>query len=576
MAVIPFPKSRFLALSVPEAQGPVEAGDLAGRAEEAQAIVVDAASLEDAPPAPPGKAILPGLGEGRLPRAAWVELSRAKNPEEACLDEDENRAGGAVAVRCPNHEASQAETRAAAALSARRGEAALLDGLDRWYRLGAQGAGYCSHCERALNEGLQAAYGDHVEPFGALSLQRESGLLPPQRPYGGLREALRLELPLRAAKAAIQAARDEARARRGLELPVLARVGPLSPLALLLCRHLDGLVFQLQTLEPMDALLPLLAVRAAMGNRAAIAQLPPQARPDQVRLFGALAAACGCDLMLQPGAAIESKAALAAQRRYLALVRERFRPTAPLADLDLLVLPRADHASQGAHLRASGVLAAALQRAQLQFAVRIDEPARAGGARLVALAGASELPDELAGPIRRHIEQGGDLLLVGPCDRVDEEGRRIAPLFPESKLGLERVGGGRVYGLPLEGTLPRETELDGPLGIAQRELLGRSQRTLSLQGRGALLARGYVDPERKLDVHLVNLDLTEEAGFRLAQGVLLQIAGAAAGAGRLAYWFSPDRTSTKDGERITLNPSGFSVSTVLPSVQACALLSVPR
>ena len=109
---------------------------------------------------------------------------------------------------------------------------------------------------------------------------------------------------------------------------------------------------------------------------------------------------------------------------------------------------------------------------------------------------------------------------------------------------------------------------------ALRELLGRTPRALSLSGRGQLWARAYLDPERKLDVHLLNLDL-RESGFGSAQGMLLQIAGAAAGGGRTGYWFAPDRGG-KEGDRIALNPSGFSVSTVLPAVGAHALLSVPR
>ena len=75
-------------------------------------------------------------------------------------------------------------------------------------------------------------------------------------------------------------------------------------------------------------------------------------------------------------------------------------------------------------------------------------------------------------------------------------------------------------------------------------------------------------------MHLVNLDL-RDSGFVPAQGILLQISGAAAGGGRTGYWFAHDRGG-KEGERIALNPSGFSVSTVLPAVGASALLSVPR
>jgi hypothetical protein len=578
-----FPRTRSLDLSAPEAAGLAPVSDETARADGANALVVDASLLPDAPPPPPpGSKPPPPAGQLHpLPRVAWVELSRARIGDEACLDEDENRAGGAVPVRCPSSPFALADALASASLSARRGDAVLLDGLDRWYRLGHAAAGYCPQCNRALNEAIQKSYGPQIESFSVLAVQRASGLPWRERPYAGVRESQRLEAPLQFAKAAILRARDEARAQRGgLELPVLARVGTLSALSLLLGRHLDGLVFALPSLEPLEALFPLLAARAALGDRQVVAQLPPAARPDQVRLFAALATACGCDLMLQPGASPESRAALASHRRYAAGLRERYRAPEPLSDIDLVVAPRAEHWSQGKHLRASALVAAALQRAQLQVGVALHSPRpRPAGARLIALCGATDLPDSLALPLRRHVEQGGDLLLVGPCQRIDDEGRQLGPLFPEvkdTKEALERVSEGRVYQLPVgpDGQLSASA-LEPLLLKALRELLGRSPRVLSMQGRGVLLARAYLDPERKLDVHLVNLDLREGQGFAAAQGVLLQIAGAAAGAGRTGYWFSPERPG-KDGERIALNPSGFSVSTVLPSVGACALLSVPR
>ena len=41
-------------------------------------------------------------------------------------------------------------------------------------------------------------------------------------------------------------------------------------------------------------------------------------------------------------------------------------------------------------------------------------------------------------------------------------------------------------------------------------------------------------------------------------------------------WEKLQELAGKDGERISLNPSGFSVSTVLPGISAGALLAVPR
>ncbi|HET9751646.1 MAG TPA: hypothetical protein VFP52_01745, partial [Myxococcales bacterium] len=167
-----------------------------------------------------------------------------------------------------------------------------------------------------------------------------------------------------------------------------------------------------------------------------------------------------------------------------------------------------------------------------------------------------------------YVEGGGDAVVLGRCASADEEGRIGDPLFPEVKSGLERVGEGRVFRLD-------EGAQDAALARAVRELAGRGRAQITLAGRGHLFARAYLDPERKLDVHLVNLEVRED-GFAPAQGVQMSIAGQAAGGGRSGYWFAPERSGGKDGERIVLNPSGFSVSTILPSIDAYALLAVPR
>src|SRR5439155_23611235 len=105
---------------------------------------------------------------------------------------------------------------------------------------------------------------------------------------------------------------------RQLELPVLGRADRLSAAALLLGRHLDGLVFPLPSLDPMASLLPLLAARAALGQRPAVAVAPEQTTATQVHLLAALATACDVDLTLPPSAGREAVLALAEHRRYLA------------------------------------------------------------------------------------------------------------------------------------------------------------------------------------------------------------------------------------------------------------------
>jgi hypothetical protein len=187
---------------------------------------------------------------------------------------------------------------------------------------------------------------------------------------------------------------------------------------------------------------------------------------------------------------------------------------------------------------------------------------------VLVLAGCGQLNVQDGERARRHVESGGDALIVGRCAVVDEEGRPEGLVFPEARHGIERVGEGRVLGVALDQEAP--VGQDVQVLKAARELLGRGRAHLTLSGRAHLFARAYLDPERKLDVHLVNLD------EKPAQGVLLGVAGQAAGASRSGYWFAPERASGKDGERIVLNPSGFSLSTVLPAIAGSALLTIPR
>jgi hypothetical protein len=592
---ISFPKTRHVALSFSELPE-VAAAEAHARAGASDAVVVPAELARPAPgaplpePAQPGGATpgtpspgelppasekpalaagasrplpLPRKADGPLPHVSALDLGLPAGPGEACRSID----GAPLAVRCPSSAEGRASAGEAAARAVHFGEALLLTGLDCWYRLGTDGAGFCRSCELALIESLRESYGDHVQPFDALALLRGSPSPQRERPFALQREALRYSETIEAGKRAVLRARDEARQKRGQEIAVLARAGPLSAVALGLCRHLDGLVFELTTLEPLDALVPLLAARAALGQRPAVALAPASAGEAQVRRLAAVATACDTDLALEPGASAEAQAALAGHRRFVALVRERYRPTEPLLDAEIVVSPVCEHWTAGAHLKAATAAGAALAHGQLLPGVRLD---LAGPLRtpLLVLAGCGALPLRDAAAARRHVEAGGAALLIGRCAAVDEEGRPGEPIFPEVKAGLEGVGEGRVFAL-------EEGAAEVLIQRAARELLGRGRAHLALSGRARLLARAYLDPERKLDVHLVNLDLREQ-GFVAAQGVQLAIAGQAAGGGRTGYWFSPERDGGRDGERIALNPSGFSVSTVLPSVGAYALLAVPR
>ncbi len=537
---ITFPKVRHVALSFAELPG-------------AEALLVAA----DAPPAT--AAVPPSA----LPRVAMLDVSLPGSPAEECRSID----GAPAAVRCVNSLEGRKAAGDAAAAATQAGDAIMIAGLDRWYRLGPEGAGFCRSCELGLVEELRESYGDHVQPFDALAGMRDPAVPARERPFARQREAGRFAETIEATKRVVLRARDEARRTRGSEIAVLGRVGTLTPAALALCRHLDGLVFDLPSLDPYEALLPLFAARAALGQRPAVAVPPPGASEAQVWLFAGLAAAADTDLLLPLGTPAPAEAALAAHRRFLALVRERYRPSDPLLDAEVLLSPLCDHWTAGAHWKAAGNAVAALSRLHLQPGVRL-ELATAPRTQLLVLAGCAALGPREAAAARRHVEGGGDLLLAGKCATIDDEGRAGEAIFPEVKSGLERVGEGRVLAV-------EEGADEAALQRAARELVGRGRAHLSLSGRAQIVARAYLDPERKLDVHLVNCDLRHGA-LVPGQGVQLFIAGQAAGGGRAGYWFSPDREGGRDGERIVLNPSGFSVSTVLPAIGAHALLAVPR
>src|SRR5438309_927258 len=133
------------------------------------------------------------------------------------------------------HAGAQAD--AAAAGATHLGEAVVLEGIDRWYRVGSVAAGFCRSCELALIEALRESYGDHFEPFDPLAQPRAQ---PGSRtvPFAGAREALRFGSAVEAVKRAALRARDEARRGRGVEIAVLGRAASLNAASLAACRHL--------------------------------------------------------------------------------------------------------------------------------------------------------------------------------------------------------------------------------------------------------------------------------------------------------------------------------------------------
>src|SRR5437764_12815074 len=203
-----FPKVRHIAVSVAErnagadaviisfeaaepeppepAQGAPEGALPAAAAEPALRSGAQAAAPSATGAAPP-----PPAQQETVARIVAVDVARARSEEETCRAPDGSLvvASGSP-VRCPNSAAGLEHAVRVGAWATHLGEAVLLEGIDRWYRLGSVSAGFCRSCELALVETLRENDGDHLQPFDPLAPLRGQ---PGSRtaPFAGAREALR-------------------------------------------------------------------------------------------------------------------------------------------------------------------------------------------------------------------------------------------------------------------------------------------------------------------------------------------------------------------------------------------------
>src|SRR5690348_6565506 len=201
-----FPKVRHIALSTAERSAGADAvlvpfekaqpegaeppqGAPEGALPAAVANPALKAGAQGAAPAATGAPPPPPASVPAVARVIAVDVARARDESEACRGPDDALVsidGGLV--RCNNSAAGLEHAAGVAAWATHLGEAILLDGLDRWYRRGPAGAGFCRSCELALVEALRESYGDHFEPFdplGPLRAQPESR----SAPFAGAREA---------------------------------------------------------------------------------------------------------------------------------------------------------------------------------------------------------------------------------------------------------------------------------------------------------------------------------------------------------------------------------------------------
>ncbi|HET6437976.1 MAG TPA: hypothetical protein VFG59_07940, partial [Anaeromyxobacter sp.] len=183
----------------------------------------------------------------------------------------------------------------------------------------------------------------------------------------------------------------------------------------------------------------------------------------------------------------------------------------------------------------------------------------------LVLSDAVALSASEAKEVERRLEGGTSVLAFGEPGQVDELGRPAGAFLPGGKAGGVKVGSGTLAELP---SLAPEKGTPEPQDAAALEkalaaLLGKARRAAGVSGRSPLLAVLQRTGEA-LDVHLASL------GPDRAQGLTLFLGAHLAGGVRRARFLSSDGSDV----RIPLNPSGYSLSTVLPSFQGYAVLSL--
>ncbi len=503
---------------------------------------------------------------------ADLPVGRAASEAEACRAADGTPAGmGGPPRACLTSERHLARVADAArsALAAGFGGVAL-DRPDASLAQGLFGAGFCADCQREFQRRLSREYGDHFQPLDYLKLAREavaqaSGAVDfTALPFGRDFWRFRHDSLDRAVRAQARAARDAARAA-GRPFAAAAWFEAVGPAQLAASRHVDAAIFPAPASgEPSPGLFALL--RAAMGRRP-VAVLPPPGLTPAQRLRLATAAApyaVGLAGLEPPG---EVAAQLGKLRALTADVAGRARlpgTAAPVFECALLYSAEADLWTGGRHRRAVERAAAALAAHHVQAPV-VLRLAEAPPTATVVLAGAEGLTPLEAREISRRLENGAGVLVFGEASRVDEAGRALGGFLPAGKPAGVKVNAGTVAQLPdLVPATGAEPALDeAALEKALAALLGKGRRALGVTGRARLSAALWRAGDQ-VDVHLAT------AGTERSQGNILFLGMHVAGAARKARFQAAEGTDVE----IRLNPSGYSVSTILPAFSGYAVLSL--
>jgi hypothetical protein len=523
-----------------------------------------AAAAEPPPAAAAGRAL------------ADLPCGRAALPDEACRAADGQPAGLSGPPRaCLSSVRHRDRVAAAAGQALSAGFAGVfLDRPDSPLALGLLGAGFCPECLADFGRELRRLYGPHFQPVDYLAMAREavtvsSGAIAfHQLPFGRDYWRFRNGVLDDALRAYVRGARDAARAK-GVAFEVAAQFEALGPGQLRATRHLDAAIFPGPEVAGVGIGHARL-LRAVMGRRPAAVAPPGGPAPTPPALLGRLAAVlatCGVEIAgLEPGsAAAEEVAAVRRLARRVAGEPGHAPATStPVAEACVLYSAEADLWTNGLHRLSVARAVETLAGLHLQSPVvtRIqDAPPDAA----LVLADASALSPGEAKEIHRRLEAGAAVLAFGEPAQVDEAGRPAGAFLPGGKAGGVKVGSGTLAELPPlvpEKGAPSPLEA-GVLEKALAALLGRGRRAAGVSGRSPLLVV-LLRCGESLDVHLVS------TGPERAQGVTLFLGADVAGGVRRGRFQSSDGSDVV----IRLNPSGYSLSTVLPSFEGYAVLSL--
>jgi hypothetical protein len=507
---------------------------------------------------------------------ADLPTGRAFQADDACLAADgapSGLSGPARACLSSTRHRERVAGSARQALEAGYG-GVCLDRPDAPLALGLLGAGFCRECLAAFDRYLSREYGEHFQTLDYLGLVREAFTVSPgaialdQLPFGRDFWRFRNQALDDAVRAYVRGARDGARTL-GQPFDVVAQFEALGPAQVRAAHHLDAAIFPGPEVAGVG-IGHFRLLRAVMGRRPVAIAPPggpaPTPGPLMVRL-SAVAAACGVETSgLEPVG--QAGTELARVRRLARqLAQQAGRPPAlamPLSEACILYSSEADLWTNGRHRLSVARAGEALAALHLQSPVIMrvqDAPPEAA----LVLADAVALSPLEAKDVRRRLEAGAAVLAFGEPAQVDEAGRPVGPFLPGGKAGGVKVGSGTLAELPSlspEKGSPPTIDLQA-LDKTLSALLGRGRRLAGVSGRAPLLVV-LLRTGEAVDAHLVSL------GPERAQGVTLFLGATVAGGVRRGRFISSDGTDV----RIPLNPSGYSLSTVLPSFHGYAVLSL--